>query len=80
MATLGAVSGETGAVFHDYSQNFDGSKLSGPSVPVQAIPSLTIFKLVHVYFMSSRTPHCFCFDQSCKAHVTPVTYQQPFAR
>ena len=23
---------------------------------VRAIPSLTIFKLVHVYFMSSRTP------------------------
>ena len=45
---------------------------------VQAIPSLTIFKLVHVYFMSSRTPRFF--DQSCKAHVTPVTDQYTFAR
>ena len=26
---------------------------------VRAIPSLTIFKLVHVYFMSSRTPRFF---------------------
>ena len=26
---------------------------------VRAIPSLTIFKLVHMYFMSSRTPRFF---------------------
>ena len=39
---------------------------------VRGIPSLTIFKLVHVYFMSSRTPRSF-FDQSCKAHVTLET-------
>ena len=36
---------------------------------VRAIPSLTIFKLVHVYYMSSWTP------RFCKAHVTPVTDQ-----
>ena len=41
---------------------------------VRAIPSLTIFKLVHVYFMSSRTAR-FSIDQSCKAHVTPVIDQ-----
>ena len=40
---------------------------------VRAIPSLTIFKLIHVYFMPSRTAHFF--DQICKAHVTPVTDQ-----
>ena len=40
---------------------------------VRAIPSLTIFKFVHVNFMSSRTPRFF--DQSCKARVTPVTDQ-----
>ena len=41
---------------------------------VRAIPSLTIFKLVHVYFMSSRTGRFF-IDKSCKAHVTPVIDQ-----
>ena len=46
---------------------------------VRAIPSLTIFKLVHVYSMSSRTSRLF-IDQSCKAHVTPVTEQKPYAR
>ena len=30
---------------------------------VRAIPSLTLFKLVHVYFMSSRTPRYF--DRTC---------------
>ena len=46
----------------DIQSNFDGSNSSGPSGAssthpcVRAIPSLPIFKLVHVYLMSSRTP------------------------
>ena len=40
---------------------------------VRAIPSLTIFKLVHVYFVITDTT--FFIDQSFKAHVTHVTDQ-----
>ena len=41
---------------------------------VRAIPSLAIFKWVHVYFMSSRTSH-FLWTKVAKR-----TWHQPFAR
>ena len=46
---------------------------------VRAIPGLTIFQvgLCVLYVITDIT---FVIEQSCKAHVTPVTDQKPYAR
>ena len=48
-----------------------GASLTHPCV--RAVPSLPIFKLVHVYFYAITDTTFFYRPRRCKEHVTPVT-------